>query len=208
MLRVDRSAGEGDVLVTIDELLAALLLLSAALVACSLGVDTGAMRSAFGSFRGLPHRMHLVRELAGVSWFDDSKGTNVAATIRSAESFADGVVHLILGGRTKGANFSPLVELVRRKARAVYLIGESSEELEALLSGVAPCVKSGTLERAVKDAAVAAGAGEVVLLSPACASFDQFRNFVHRGEAFIQLVEALQPVASQDRDGQPETGHG
>ena len=173
--------------------------MAAALVASSLGVDTGEMRGAFHSFRGLAHRMQRVHELNGVAWYDDSKGTNVAATIRSVESFADGVVHLILGGKSKGADFSPLVEVLERKAKAVYLIGESAGELEASLFEVVPCVNSGTLDRAVRAAARSARGGEIVLLSPACASFDQFESFAHRGEKFTRLVRRL-PRPEGNRD--------
>ena len=146
------------------------------------------MRVGLAGFRGLPHRMERVAEHDGVAWYDDSKGTNAAATAKSLDGFADGRVHLILGGRGKGADLAALAPLVRQKARRAYLIGEAAGEFARALGASAPFERSETLERAVAAAARAARPGDVVLLSPACASFDQFRNFVHRGERFQALV--------------------
>jgi UDP-N-acetylmuramoylalanine--D-glutamate ligase len=162
--------------------------MAAALLARALGVSEPALREGLRSFRGLPHRLEWVGESGGVAWFDDSKGTNPAATTKSLEGFADGTVHLILGGRNKGADLSSLVPVVRQKARRLYLIGEAAPELASALTGVAELEQAGTLEHAVRAAAARAGDGEVVVLSPACASFDQFRNFAHRGEIFQGLV--------------------
>jgi UDP-N-acetylmuramoylalanine--D-glutamate ligase len=164
--------------------------MAAALLARAFGCSPEAVRRGLAGFSGLPHRMQRVAESGGVAWFDDSKGTNPAATVKSLEGFADGSVHLILGGRNKGADFAPLLPLVRRKARRVYLIGEAAAEIARALDGAAPCERSGTLAAAVRAAAAAAAAGEAVVLSPACASFDQFRNFAHRGEVFQREVAA------------------
>jgi UDP-N-acetylmuramoylalanine--D-glutamate ligase len=158
-----------------------------------LGVTPAAAAATFRSFRGLPHRTSLVRVLGGVAWYDDSKGTNIDATLKSLEGFPDGAVQLILGGKEKGDDFRRLAPLVRTKTRRVLTIGAAGDRIAAALEetrGVT-VVRCETLERAVREAAAAAASGEVVLLSPACASFDQFRNFEHRGEVFESLVKAL-----------------
>jgi UDP-N-acetylmuramoylalanine--D-glutamate ligase len=164
--------------------------MAASLLAIAMGAETPALRRGLAAFQGLPHRMQRVAEAGGVAWYDDSKGTNPAATTKSVEAFADGAVHLILGGRNKGADFAPLADLARRKARRLYLIGEAADEVERALAGTAPIERSGTLAAAVHSAAGRAAAGESVVLSPACASFDQFRNFAHRGEVFQREVRA------------------
>jgi UDP-N-acetylmuramoylalanine--D-glutamate ligase len=111
--------------------------------------------------------------------------------MKSLEGFPDRSVHLILGGVGKGQDFSPLRGTVARKAKAVYLIGAAAGEIERALAGAAPSRRSATLERAVAQADAASSRGDVVLLSPACASFDQFTDFTHRGRRFKELVEAL-----------------
>jgi UDP-N-acetylmuramoylalanine--D-glutamate ligase len=158
-----------------------------------LGVTPEAAVATFRSFRGLPHRTELVRVLRGVTWYDDSKGTNVDATLKSLEGFPDGTVHLILGGKEKGDDFRRLAPLVRVKAQRVLTIGAAGDRIAAALEGTPgiTVVRCGTLERAVQESATAAAPGEFVLLSPACASFDQFRNYEHRGEVFEKLVKAL-----------------
>jgi UDP-N-acetylmuramoylalanine--D-glutamate ligase len=138
--------------------------------------------------------MVKVGEKDGVTWYDDSKGTNPGATMKSLEGFADGTVHILLGGRNKGAELGSLTPLLRQKARRAYLIGEAAEEFAQALGTPEDTVafeRSETMERAVRSAAAQARPGESVLLSPACASFDQFRNFVHRGESFQALVRAV-----------------
>lgn len=162
--------------------------MAAALLARAIGAGAGAIREAIRAFRGLPHRLERVCEHEGVAWYDDSKGTNPAATCKSIEGFADGTVHLILGGRNKGADLSVLAPLVAVKARRVYLIGESAEDFDQALGRAAPIENVGTLDRAVEAATRHARAGDVVVLSPACASFDQFKNFEHRGQVFQELV--------------------
>ena len=165
--------------------------MAAALLARAVGAPAAGIRAGLADFHGLPHRLERVAEVAGIGWYDDSKGTNPAATAKSLEGFADSSVHLILGGRNKGADLAVLAPLVRAKARQVYLIGEAAPELAAALGDAAPVERSGTLAAAVAAAASRARAGESVVLSPACASFDQFRNFSHRGEVFQSLVQAL-----------------
>jgi UDP-N-acetylmuramoylalanine--D-glutamate ligase len=164
--------------------------MAAALLARAAGAAPAAIRAGLRTFRGLPHRLERVGEAAGVAWYDDSKGTNPGATAKAIEGFADGTVHLILGGRNKGADLAALVPAVRRKARRAYLIGEAAEELARALGDAVPHEAAGTLDRAVAAAAAAARPGDAVVLSPACASFDQFRDFNHRGEVFQGLVRA------------------
>jgi UDP-N-acetylmuramoylalanine--D-glutamate ligase len=175
--------------------------MAAALLARGLGASPEAVRAGLAGFAGLPHRMQRVAVQGGVAWYDDSKGTNPAATMKSLEGFADGTVHLILGGRNKGADFAPLAPLARAKARRLYLIGEAADELERALAGAAPLERSGTLAAAVRTAAGRAVAGESVVLSPACASFDQFRNFAHRGEVFQGEVRAALARLARGGDG-------
>jgi UDP-N-acetylmuramoylalanine--D-glutamate ligase len=177
--------------------------MAASLLALAAGTPAETVASGLRAFQGLPHRTQPVGEIGGVRFFDDSKGTNVGATAKALEGFADGSVHLILGGRGKGTGLgAELVELVRGKARRVYLIGEEAERFGRELAGVpgdpVPLHRSERLEVAVREAAAAARPGESVLLSPACASFDQFRNYHHRGEVFQQLVRDLAAAAVTD----------
>ncbi|HEX7183990.1 MAG TPA: UDP-N-acetylmuramoyl-L-alanine--D-glutamate ligase [Thermoanaerobaculia bacterium] len=165
--------------------------MAAALLARAIGAEPAEIRAGLRGFRGLPHRMQRVGERGGVAFYDDSKGTNPAATAKSLEGFADGTVHLILGGRNKGADLGVLTPIVRAKARKVYLIGEAADEFAQALGGAVPSERSETMDVAVRSAAGNARPGESVVLSPACASFDQFRNFVHRGESFQALVRGL-----------------
>ena len=143
------------------------------------------------SFEGVAHRLERVREHDGVTWVNDSKATNVGAALAGIEAF-DGGLRLIMGGSGKGESFDALAGPIAERARSVHLIGEVAGEIAAALadSGV-ELHRDETLERAVAAAAEAASGGEVVLLSPAAASFDQFRDFEDRGERFRALVEAL-----------------
>jgi UDP-N-acetylmuramoylalanine--D-glutamate ligase len=175
----------------LENAMAAALLARAIPAGAAGPAEPAAIRAGLRGFTGLPHRMEKVGESGGVAWYDDSKGTNPAATAKSIEGFADGSVHLILGGRNKGADLGSLAPLVHSKARRLYLIGESAGEFAQALASSAPHEVAETLDRAVRSAAVQARPGEVVVLSPACASFDQFRNFNHRGEVFTQLVRDL-----------------
>ena len=176
--------------------------MAAALLARAEGVAGGdAITAGLARFHGLPHRVQRIGSRGGVLFLDDSKGTNVAATLRSLEGFADDSVHLILGGRGKGAEFAPLRAAVAAKARRVYLIGESADALRHALDLPERIEHSETLDRAVAAAAERAAAGEVVLLSPACASFDQFESFVERGRSFQRLARTLDGF-----DPEPETG--
>lgn len=175
--------------------------MAAALLARAVGAPAASIGPALAAFRGLPHRVERVAEAGGVVYVDDSKGTNVAATARSLEGFADASVHVILGGRNKGADFRFLRPILARKARCAYLIGESSADLERALAGAVRCERAESLAPAVAMAASAARPGETVLLSPACASFDQFRDYVDRGRQFAALARAQTgaPGASEAR---------
>lgn len=182
--------------------------MAAALLATEMGATPEQVARGLESFTGLPHRLERVLEHSGVVWYNDSKGTNVAATLGSLEGFDDGSVHLILGGQFKGGELESLVRAIGQKSLRVYLIGESTDTFARALGDLVPTVRAHTLERAVAAASATAGAGEVVLLSPACSSFDQFTNFAERGQIFKQLVERLaeldEEIPITDRGG----GHG
>lgn len=165
--------------------------LAAWLAARAVGVDDVSVQIAFGMFAGLPHRMVLVRELDGVRWINDSKGTNVDATLKSLESFPSSTVWLILGGKDKAGEFERMRKLVSEKTRAVLTIGAAADRIASALEGAATIVPAGDMEQAIVHARSRAKPGDVVLLSPACASFDQYRNFEHRGEHFEELVRGL-----------------
>jgi UDP-N-acetylmuramoylalanine--D-glutamate ligase len=154
------------------------------------GIASDVVVEGLRTFPGVAHRLELIAVQDGVAFVNDSKATNVASTIVALRSYPGGV-HLIAGGRGKQQSFSPLAPLVAERCRAVYLIGEAAPELAEALDGTGvPLDISGDLERAVAGARAAALPGEVVLLSPACASYDQYRDFEARGEHFRALVEA------------------
>lgn len=165
--------------------------LAAWLAARAAGVDDVDVQIAFGTFAGLPHRMLLVRELEGVKWINDSKGTNVDATLKALEGFGRASVWLILGGKDKAGEFERMRTLVGDKTRGVLTIGSAATRIAEALDGTAEIVPANDMQRAVQWARAHAKAGETVLLSPACASFDQYRNFEHRGEHFEELVRQL-----------------
>ena len=161
--------------------------LASAAAAELAGASAPAVASALVRFTGLRHRTELVAQVDGVAWVDDSKGTNPDAVVKSLAGFPDRRVILILGGSEKGSDFEVLSGPAATKARLVLTIGQSAEKIERALSGV-EVRRAGTMERAVDAAAAAARPGDTVLLSPACASFDQYRNFEERGEHFRSLV--------------------
>ncbi len=165
--------------------------MAVAAAAISAGVPRDAVARGLSDFVGVPHRLERVAEIDGVAFVNDSKATNVAAARAAMASFGDGV-HAIFGGSLKGESFGDLVPAVAGHCAACYLIGEAAEQLAADLApaGV-PLRRSGDLATAVADAASAAGAGETVLLAPACASFDAFRDYEDRGRRFRELVEGL-----------------
>ena len=165
--------------------------MGAAAAALSAGIEPDAVCEGLRSFPGVEHRIEDVADLDGVLWVNDSKATNVASTSVALDAFA-APVHLILGGQGKGQDFAPLRDAVAIHARAVYLIGEDAGAIEQALDDAADLVRCGDLEHAVAAAQAAAVAGEVVLLSPACASFDQYPGgYEERGAHFKALVATL-----------------
>jgi UDP-N-acetylmuramoylalanine--D-glutamate ligase len=164
--------------------------MAAAAICLARGIEIDAVRAGLRSFAGVRHRLEEVALREGVKWVNDSKATNVASTLVALDAFAPGTIHLILGGQGKGQDFTALREPVGERCRAVYLIGEDAPRIAAALVGAsAPVRECGDLEHAVDVARGAARPGDVVLLSPACASFDQFADFEARGERFRKLAE-------------------
>jgi UDP-N-acetylmuramoylalanine--D-glutamate ligase len=161
--------------------------MGASAAALASGVPGEAVRAALRTFPGVPHRLEELGVVGGVLYVNDSKATNVSSARRGIEAF-DGGVHAILGGSLKGGGFAGLREPVERRCRACYLIGEASDRLEEDLTGAAPLLRCTELETAVRAAAEAAEPGDVVLLSPACASYDQYRDYEERGDHFRSLV--------------------
>ena len=164
--------------------------LAAVAIALLCGCPVEVIRRAITAFSGLEHAMEFVRELRGVKYYNDSKGTNVDATGKALDSF-DSPILLILGGKDKGGNFGQLQDLIVRKAKRVILIGESAPRLAQLLKDCKPISLAGSLSEAVTLAEHEAVSGDVVLLSPACASFDMFRNYDERGKQFKKFVHQL-----------------
>jgi UDP-N-acetylmuramoylalanine--D-glutamate ligase len=172
--------------------------LAALAAADCAGASEEAIRQGLTTFRGLPHRTELVAERDGVRWIDDSKGTNVDATKKSLEGYPPGSVILILGGRDKHGDFSALAQALRRSVRQVLTIGEAAETIERALAGMVAVERCETMVRAVARARELARAGETVLLSPACASFDQFRDYEDRGERFAALARAASATGASN----------
>jgi UDP-N-acetylmuramoylalanine--D-glutamate ligase len=166
--------------------------LANALAALALGEATGlpreAMIAALREFTGLAHRTQWIGEAAGITWYDDSKGTNVGATLAAVAGMSQPVI-LIAGGEGKGQDFAPLGPALAERARALVLIGRDAPLIEAAVAGVVPTVRATSMDEAVQRARELARAGDVVLLSPACASFDMFQGYTHRGEVFRQAVQ-------------------
>ncbi len=164
------------------------------LAAVCVGVLSGCadadIRAAVGQFHAVEHRLEFVAEIGGVSYFNDSKATNVDATIKALESFPANIL-LILGGKDKGSDYSVLQPLLRQRVKRVYTIGGAAEKIEGQIAGSADVQRAGTLESAVHRAFEVAKPGDVVLLAPACASFDQFNSYEHRGQVFKQTVREL-----------------
>ncbi len=167
-----------------------------AATACALwtGMEPATIRKGIAGFRGVAHRIERVLDAWGVTFYNDSKGTNVASTIKALESFAEPVV-LIAGGKGKGQDFAPLGAAARGRVRAAVLIGMDRDQLRAAFRAVGvPTEDAETMEEAVRQASHRARIGDVVLLSPACASFDMFQNYEHRGEVFKDVVRRMLPA--------------
>ncbi len=164
--------------------------LAAAAAARLAGVDPAAIAEGVRTFAGVEHRIEFVETIGGVDYFNDSKATNVDATLKALDAFP-GNLFVILGGKDKGSDYTNLREALRRHARRVLLIGAASDKIESQLGGVVPADRAGTMARAVDLAAAQAVPGATVLLAAACASFDQFDNYEHRGRVFKNLVREL-----------------
>ena len=164
--------------------------LAAVCAAKLAGVDSETIRKAVGAFKAVEHRLEFVREVGGVRYYNDSKATNVDATMKAVASF-DGGIHLILGGKDKDSDYTTLAPLLRERVRTVITIGSAAEKIERELDGVVKIESAETLARAIAFAHAEAKAGETVLLAPACSSFDQFENYEQRGRVFKELVAAL-----------------
>ena len=159
------------------------------------GVSAESIRASVASFKAVEHRLEFVATVRGVQYFNDSKATNVDATKKALEAFPGGV-HLILGGKDKNSDYTELANLLRARVKTVYTIGSAAEKIERHLAGVVKIVSAGTLDAAVRQAAQVAVSGDVVLLAPACASFDQFTGYEQRGRVFKDLVKQLLAVSS------------
>jgi len=169
--------------------------LAAALAGARLGVPRDAIAAGLRRFAGLPHRHQLVAELGGVRFVDDSKGTNVGATAAGLAGYPPGTIHLILGGLGKGQDFRELRPALAGRVARLYLIGEAAPAIAEAFAGTVAIEPCGTLAHALARAAALARPGDTVLLSPACASFDQFRNYGHRGDEFARLAHELTGAA-------------
>jgi UDP-N-acetylmuramoylalanine--D-glutamate ligase len=155
------------------------------------GIAPKTIRRVLATFHGLPHRMALVSEIAGVRYYDDSKGTNVGAVVTALEGLVEPKAVLIAGGRDKEGSYVPLVEALRAKGRAAVLIGEAAERIASAIGDAIPVRRVRSLDDAVRASAEIARPGDAVLLSPACSSFDMFRDYKHRGDEFVRAVRAL-----------------
>jgi UDP-N-acetylmuramoylalanine--D-glutamate ligase len=164
--------------------------MAAALAGQLLGVGTASIRATLKNFKGVEHRLEFVREVDGVKYVNDSKATNVDSVWYALQAFHEPMV-VLLGGRDKGNDYSKLVDLVRKNVRAIVAIGESAGNVEKAFSGVKPITRAASMREAVAAARALAQPGDVVLLSPACASFDWFENYEHRGKLFKELVNEL-----------------
>ena len=174
--------------------------LAAATAARLAGAEPAAIAEGVRTFAGVEHRIEYVATISGVEYFNDSKATNVDATLKALDAFP-GRILVILGGKDKGSDYTVLQKPLREKAILALLIGTASEKIEKQISGSVAMERAGTLERAVEIASHVAQAGNVVLLAPACASFDQFENYEHRGRVFKELIRGLSQNSSANSSG-------
>ncbi|MGB6988664.1 MAG: UDP-N-acetylmuramoyl-L-alanine--D-glutamate ligase, partial [Candidatus Sulfotelmatobacter sp.] len=163
--------------------------LAAVCAGALMGCAPEMIRQAVRDFKAVEHRLEFVATIRGVDYYNDSKATNVDATIKALESFPANI-HLVLGGKDKGSDYSVLNELLRQRVKRVYTIGAAAEKIESQIKG-AEVVHAETLENALRKANAVAEPGDVVLLAPACASFDQFKNYEERGQVFKEIVGGL-----------------
>jgi UDP-N-acetylmuramoylalanine--D-glutamate ligase len=164
------------------------------------GADASAIAKGVRSFSGVEHRLEFVAEIGGVRYYNDSKATNVDATLKALDSFP-GRILVVLGGKDKGSDYTGLQKSLREKTILALLIGAAAEKIEKQIAGSVAIERAGTIERAVEIASQAARPGDVVLLAPACASFDQFENYEHRGRVFKDLVHQLERHAASTSSG-------
>jgi UDP-N-acetylmuramoylalanine--D-glutamate ligase len=165
----------------------------AAAAACHMaGASLPQIASAVRTFRAVEHRLEFVRTVSGVDFYNDSKATNVDATLKALDAFTGGL-WVILGGKDKGSDYTVLRQPLAEKAQAVMLIGAAAGKIRDQIAGAVPLVDAKTLDVALREAFAAARPGDTVLLAPACASFDQFENYEHRGRVFKSLVAQLEP---------------
>jgi UDP-N-acetylmuramoylalanine--D-glutamate ligase len=164
--------------------------LAAVTIGMIVGVEPEKIHAAVSNFKAVEHRLEYVATINGVEFYNDSKATNVDATIKALESFPRNI-HIILGGKDKGSDYTVLKPLLHERVKRVYTIGAAAEKIESHIGDAAPITKAGTIDVAVRKAMEAAAPGDVVVLAPACASFDQFTSYEHRGRVFKELVNAL-----------------
>lgn len=164
--------------------------LAAVAIGMIAGIAPEKIRRAVSEFKAVEHRLEYVATINGVEFYNDSKATNVDATIKALESFPKNI-HIILGGKDKGSDYTVLIPLLQSRAKRVYTIGAAAEKIESHLHGAVDLIRAGTIDVAVRKAMESATAGDVVLLAPACASFDQFNSYEHRGHVFKELVQQL-----------------
>jgi UDP-N-acetylmuramoylalanine--D-glutamate ligase len=202
---VFRQAGAEEVLLKLEDIPLAGAhnvenVLAAAAAARLAGAPASAIAKGVKSFAGVEHRLEFVAEIAGVRYYNDSKATNVDATLKALDAFP-GRILIILGGKDKGSDYTVLKKPLREKAILALLIGAAAEKIETQISGSVAIERAETIERAVEIASHAAQRGDVVLLAPACASFDQFQNYEHRGRVFKNLVKQLETQAAGASSG-------
>ena len=161
-------------------------------VAFDLGIDASEAETVLARFEGLAHRMAFVAEKKGVRFYDDSKGTNVGASVTALRGLSEAKAVMILGGKDKGGSYGPLVDALREKARAAVLVGEATPIIADAIGDAVPVTRASDMADAVAKAAALASPGDAVLLSPACSSFDMFRDYQERGDVFVAAVNALE----------------
>src|SRR5262249_11776430 len=169
---------------------------------CALGassVDLDPIRNAVRQFKGVEHRIEFVAEISGIKFYNDSKATNVDSTLKALEAFSGNII-LILGGKDKGSDYSRLAALIAERVKLMVLIGAATDKIAAQLGGVGPMVRASSMTDALAKGFEAALPGDVVLLAPACASFDMFSNYEHRGRVFKEAVLSMARSAGAIRE--------
>jgi len=174
--------------------------LAAVVATCLAGASAAAIAKGVRSFAGVEHRLEFVAEIGGVRYYNDSKATNVDATLKALDAFP-GRILIVLGGKDKGSDYTLLQRPLREKAILALLIGAAADKIEKQITGSVAIERAGTIERAVEIASHAARPGDLVLLAPACASFDQFQNYEQRGRIFKELVHQLERQAASTTSG-------